>query len=148
MGGDYYPSILTYGFQFTYDDLREFIWGDNQPDDDEITRKTSEDDYDTENVKIIKEMEKCVYEKFGLNLLHFVDEAYSRWEGLELDNNDYLFVIGDSIKPRGSNLIDELKNVEGRLKEKLERVSQQFNPPRQATYQLGVIVDCLIFRTS
>ena len=90
MGCDWYPPVLIYGISVSWDEITTMFGNTKEPEEQDsfYEQKTWEFwhqlDYYREVVK----------EKYNLQFFNYVAEVSSRWEGEDVDSDDYLYSIG------------------------------------------------------
>lgn len=123
MGGDSYPPILVYGIKLTLDDLNLLL-----------DKNEEEPPYTGDELIVF--FEKLVKKSFGLKLYHFVEEAYSRWEGRQFEANDFFYLVGELVDEISS---DTLRTIKEKVDKELEDIRRVFTD-KEPKYYLGISI--------
>ena len=99
MGGDWYPPILIYGISVTWEEITTMFGNKVEQEEQEEPEKQEEQDsfYEQKTWEFWHQLDyyrEVVKEKYNLQFFNYVAEVSSRWEGEDVDSDDYLYSIG------------------------------------------------------
>lgn len=141
MGCDWYPPVLIYGISVSWDEITT-MFGSKEESEEQEEPEEQESFYDRTTWQFWHQLDyyrEVVKEKYNLQFFNYVAEVSSRWEGEDVDSEDYLYAIGEQVCTITPSNLLEMEQKTRSLFNKLinERVALNFHN-NKIEYILGV----------
>jgi len=141
MGGDWYTPIIVYGIHLKYFDVvnNSVKLADKEyPINDYLCESDLSYWYDH-----LQYLNVLLTSKYQLNctIIEYVTEAYSRWDGVDIEEDSYNFVIGWKVPSDSINPIKMLEWAKTLPLDELQKATEVLDFDKtniQSNYYLGI----------